>query len=258
MTNIQMMNNLAVDGKITASGDVEDGAGNTLANMVTLGTAQTITGAKTFVRAFTVQSGVSSVITLKNTTFDKNAVASAYRSPLQINGLDANENTYFSINYEARATDTRVLTISCRSETKNGTFRVFTNESAQWAQVSYRAYASANVDDVVTIGSLASNPNVLHSTGNETKTGNLTVTGMFTTTNNLNVRKAQPRTSLTDTATDINAGTITAGDRGFFALYDNSGSIIGDLIISIDSSGKASIRARARNADGTTRQAVLI
>ena len=126
------------------------------------------------------------------------------------------------------------------------------------AKTTTRAYASANVNDIVTIGSLASNPSVIHTTGNETKTGNLTISGVFTTNNNLNVRKNQPRTSLADTSTNLNAGTITAGDRGFFALYDTGGNIIGDIIISIDATGKGSIRARARNSDGTTRQVTLI
>ena len=239
MTNIQMMNNLAVDGKITASGDVEDGAGNTLANMVTLGTAQTITGAKTFVGAFTVQSGVSSVITLKNTTFDKNAVASAYRSPLQINGLDANENTYFSINYEARATDTRVLTISCRSETKNGTFRVFTNESAQWAQVSYRAYASANVDDVVTIGSLASNPNVVHTVGNETVGGDKTMTGNF-------ILKR------------LDLDILNTVSRNAVTFYDKNAVEIGNIRLRCNGNGTSSILIRVRNSDGTVKETTLL
>ena len=37
--------------------------------------------------------------------------------------------------------------------------------------VNQRAYDSGNVDDIVTIGSLASNPNVVHTTGNETIAG---------------------------------------------------------------------------------------
>ena len=40
-----------------------------------------------------------------------------------------------------------------------------------------RAYNSANTNDIVTIGSLAANPSVIHATGNETKSGNLTEIG---------------------------------------------------------------------------------
>ena len=123
-----------------------------LDNYVTLNTAQTIPGAKTLTGAFTVQSGVSSVITMKNTAFDKNAVNSSYKLPFQINGSDANNITYVSLNYEARATDTRVLTISCRSETKDGTIQLFTNETAQWVTAPYRPYASTGNTDVLVKG----------------------------------------------------------------------------------------------------------
>jgi len=45
------------------------------------------------------------------------------------------------------------------------------------AKTTTRAYASANINDIVTIGSLVSNPSVLHSVGNEVKSGSLMMNG---------------------------------------------------------------------------------
>lgn len=45
------------------------------------------------------------------------------------------------------------------------------------AKTSTRAYSAANTTDIVTIGSLASNPNVVHTIGNETISGAKTFTG---------------------------------------------------------------------------------
>ena len=45
------------------------------------------------------------------------------------------------------------------------------------AKTTTRPYASANINDIVTIGSLVSNPSVLHSVGNEVKSGSLMMNG---------------------------------------------------------------------------------
>lgn len=225
-----------------------------LLNYVTVGTTQTITGAKTFSSNILIASTAERGINITRT-----GVTGWARMRWDRIFADNNVLTGQLVNIiDNNGSQFKIIANNRTGQDAGAELRITQDSSGNYATAPSRTYASANVNDVVTIGSLASNPNVLHSTGNETKTGNLTVNGAFTTNNNLNVRKAQPRISMADTATDISAGTITTGDRGFFALYDNRGSIIGDLIISIDSSGKASIRVRARNADGTTRQAVLI
>ena len=45
------------------------------------------------------------------------------------------------------------------------------------AKTTTRPYASANINDIVTVGSLVSNPSVLHSVGNEVKSGSLLMNG---------------------------------------------------------------------------------
>lgn len=47
-----------------------------------------------------------------------------------------------------------------------------------YAMAPGRTYNSANINDIVTIGSLASNPNVVHTTGNEEMSGTLKVKSM--------------------------------------------------------------------------------
>ena len=250
------------EGQVTGGANPTTLSGYGITDAVTLGTAQTITAVKTFTANPVIQSSNYPNLILKDTN--------SYIGDNTIGGLgsvvgkDRDDKRLaecrFIKNYSGGIewTSVRMIAYDPANLSDSATIELYNKRTEKYATAPYRTYASGNVNDVVTIGSLASNPNVLHSTGNETKTGNLTVNGAFTTNNNLNVKKAQPRTSMADTETNIAAGTITTGDRGFFALYDVNGSLIGDLIISIDATGKASIKGRARNSDGTTRTVTLV
>ena len=61
------------------------------------------------------------------------------------------------------------------------------HDGSKYMTVPYRTYNSANINDAVTIGSLASNPNVVHTTGNETIDNNKTFTGQIIANNSIRI-----------------------------------------------------------------------
>ena len=87
------------------------------------------------------------------------------------------------------------------------------SDGTKYLHAPSRAYNSANVDDVVTIGSLASNPNVVHMTGNED------IAGQKIFTNVANGFKVPIATRDT-----VNSGTSKRNDVTFYA---ENGDILG-------------------------------
>ena len=79
--------------------------------------------------------------------------------------------------------DVSIYTFAPGSDSLGSTVSAILHKTATdgWLTTSYRPYNSANVNDVVTIGSLAANPNVVHTIGNETINGSkLFVSGVYT------------------------------------------------------------------------------
>ena len=72
-----------------------------------------------------------------------------------------------------------------------------------------RAYDSANINDAVTIGSLAANPNVVHTTGNETIDNNKTFTGQIIANNSIRIVPVA----------DIRRGVVTRKANSSDELY---------------------------------------
>ena len=138
---------------------------------VTLDTQQDITGEKRIRRT-------GSMMDFINNNSEYNVVpASALRSALYY--LDKNAQLEGAMEWEKHTDGSHSWAINLRN--KNGTwlsrtFKIFKmDDGTEYVVLPYRTYNSANVNDAVTIGSLAANPSVIHATGNEFKSGDLSL-----------------------------------------------------------------------------------
>ena len=128
---------------------------------------QDITGEKRIRRT-------GSMLDFINNNSEYNVVpASSLRSALYY--LDKNAHLEGAMEWEKQTDGSHSWAINLRN--KNGTwlsrmFKIFKmDDGTEYAVCPTRTYNSANTNDVVTIGSLAANPNVVHTTGNETAYG---------------------------------------------------------------------------------------
>ena len=110
-----------------------------------------------------------------------------------------------------------------------------------------RAYNAANVDDVVTIGSLAANPSVIRSTGEQNQ---LAATLLF---NSWGSRPKPPvNAQFTGAVPPANDQTIW-----LMGCYDNANVMLGKLFIRALSNGSTQLRVELRNTDGTSKTVTL-
>ena len=139
---------------------------------------------------------------------------------------------------------TRVYTSVFNASNAEASMSVDINDNGdQYATAPYRAYNSAHTNEIVTIGSLAANPSVIHATGNETKSGNFEITGVTfigDTDRQISAPAATgfKRMSLWSKNSTGNVTAIIelrALDNGTVALYlrkfDYSGSALGETLI---------------------------
>lgn len=159
------------------------GTTNAQGGFVTLGTAQTIAGVKTFVTSPIV---LPTIARIKDTGIvNSSTVPSSNRQTLLC--FDANNNDVIAglqnwvyssgvVNYEMINNATR------NSLTPAPTFRCQVNAQGIGSiqAINQRTYSASNTNDVVTIGSLQASTDVVHTTGNETVAGNKTFTGLNT------------------------------------------------------------------------------
>lgn len=153
---------------------------------VTLDTAQTITGQKTLdvPSIATAEIIKNTRIVFKNPNIPDTVTTPTSDIPEQYIAFSTNEpnneRNLSTFGYFQDAAGNGIADISARRYTNNNTQRlriVSLVSGGGYASAPYRAYDSANVNDIVTIGSLAANPNVVHTTGNESLTGTKTFTG---------------------------------------------------------------------------------
>ena len=140
----------------------------------TTGDQTGIAGAKTWTGEQTI---VNNWLIAKRTDVD---FTQAPSSNIYINGIDFqdmnNQETgamfhYYETNGNASSwLSSRSKVSGSITDARIGVYVGSTG--TKWATAPVRTYNSANTDDIVTIGSLASNPNVVHTTGNESIAGN--------------------------------------------------------------------------------------
>jgi len=139
-------------------------AGYGITDGVTTNTAQTITEVKTFTHP-------SGAIILKNNS----AYSSGQEwSPYLDFKTDTGDVAVGRVYARRDSSDNGNMVIDVRNPNSGdwkGAVSLACDSSEAWFTAPFRAYNSANVNDVVTIGSLAANPNVVHTTGNETVSG---------------------------------------------------------------------------------------
>jgi hypothetical protein len=119
-----------------------------------------------------------------------------------------------------------------------------------WATAPSRAYNSANTLDIVTIGSLASNPNVVHTTGNEDVNGIKTFKTTLWMEGAVNTKKD---ISVTTPGSDQIRPVYT------FYNFDNPAKRVGNLYLlksSVD--GKLSLNLELLNSDGVTYSYIVL
>lgn len=186
-------------------------AGYGITDGVTTNTAQTITEVKTF----THPNGA--IILKRNEAYSSGQVWSPYLEFKTDTGDVAVGRLYArrdSSNMGNMVIDVR----DPNSGDWKGSFTLACNSSDAWMTVPYRAYNAANVNDVVTIGSLAANPSVIHATGNET------INGIKTFTAPISERGASPSVALYSTS--ISSSSVPDTSMAV-RIFDNNSTQVG-------------------------------
>jgi phage-related tail fiber protein len=221
----------------------------TAGNGVTLGTDQTITGEKMHKkRIVMVADGTDPYFQMISTyprILGQNPtdLSATDGILLQNYGIDGTGLAYYQQDVFRRGS-TGYTELYHYLKNKNGVITYSAlymgDNNIAWMSAPYRAYSSANVNDVVTIGSLASNPDVVHTTGNES------VNGEKSFGNTLKVK------------TTWITWSSTANEPGgqSISFIDNAGVELVAIFPYI-SSGTCHLGARYRNSDGTTGYATV-
>ena len=115
------------------------------------------------------------------------------------------------------------------------------HDGNKYMTIPYRAYNSANVNDAVTIGSLAANPNVVHTTGNETVNG--------LTTFILPIVRTDSRLSTAAPATQYNLDILQT--------RDSNNTVINSVYMQYRTDGSVWIGTASRKPDNTYEQNIL-
>lgn len=148
-----------------------------ITDAVTLNTNQEITAVKTYTHSD------AAVILKRNSSYSSGQAWSPYLEYRTDTG-DASVGRLYA---RRDATNDAYMVMDIRdpgTNTWKGSINLATNGSDAWVTAPTRAYASGNTSDIVTIGSLAANPNVVHTVGNET------ISGYKTFTNDLSISEA--------------------------------------------------------------------
>ena len=199
-------------------------SGYGITDAVTIDTAQTITGDKQFDGALTKHATTFAEVALKSDratgnlggvqSYDSsNKLRTAYSGNAQAN----NESRAQIYAYDASNSSNRnILTIGFdpNQTGSNKFYSVLANQ---------RDYNSANTGDIVTIGSLASNPSVVHTTGNETIAGTKT----FTSSINVDPANGYPIKLSNEHSGNVTSGIIQVGPdsnhyAGLYVKFDSS------------------------------------
>lgn len=138
-------------------------------SVVTLNTVQNIYATKIFKADLMVNKSTPN-ITMKTTTKISEITQSTLMGTLPIYDGDSKQVGAFTVRRYASETRTILQTFNASTTEKTMVLYNQDNNTA-YVTVPTRAYSTSNVNDVVTIGSLASNPNVVHTTGNESIAG---------------------------------------------------------------------------------------
>ena len=218
-------------------------------DVVTIGmlnTAMTIAGAKTFASDIAVQSTNYPKVCVKDTNSHIGDNTLAELGAFQ--GIDADNKRLvecrFIKNYTAALgeyTIGRIIAYNPANLAQNGMLAVNVSNTDRWATAPYRTYASSNTEDIVTIGSLVSNPSVVHTTGNESISGIKT----FTTYASIPAGPLDIKHS--------NATYPPATDTYYpvLTIKDNNGVLIGTLYYRSLASGVTALYAGVKNANNT-------
>lgn len=141
--------------------------GTALGDYVTLGTAQNISGEKTF-----YNTGFCDVRIKSNRTGDNLGGISFF------NG----DNVRLGQVYGSELSSKGSVVINARFKDTDSRSYFFNDGTNGWIQASTRPYNASYIEDVVTIGSLQASTDVLHTAGNEnfsgTKTANDQIIGI--------------------------------------------------------------------------------
>lgn len=135
-------------------------------DLVDVSSAQDITSTKTF-----KTTGDNVVIVLQNNDTANTAPSTNKFNVIRYN--DTNGTEVGRIDNYHLSTGTKAIRMRVKGQDGTEHSVVLNAQSGGdgFLTAPYRAYNSANVNEVVTIGSLASNPNVMHTTGNENVDG---------------------------------------------------------------------------------------
>ena len=216
-------------------------SGYGITDAVTLNTAQTITNVKTFT------SSATKIKLMNDSAYTSGDQYSPY-----IDFASDNSGAVIGRLFTIRNGTTGAFNIDIRAPADGswkGTASVRTDGTSVWMQTPTRTYNSANTYDIVTIGSLASNPNVVHTTGNET------IGGTKSFDNPMIPYNGSTSGLLIDRNGDVTSGV--AQNLIFQTIRDKNGEVLLNLWARINTTGKVDLYSTLRNADGTQRTTLI-
>ena len=232
------------DGLLAGKADVATSlAGYGITDAVTLDTSQTITALKD------ISPPHENIIKLQCNVVDLDTVDANANARITIydkNGRE-NSNRIGLIRWNKNSNEARLFLAAGNKVNGSNTFadltvRIPNDGSAAYVTAPYRAYASDNTADIVTIGSLARNPSVIHAIGNEEIGGSKRFILPIRKVN-ANMTQGKPTSSF---ISDL------------FSFQTSGGQIISEIFMLYGTDGSVKLIARNVNPDGTMGSSVTI
>ena len=223
----------------TLSGYGITDAVNTTGDQTGIAGAKTWTGVHNWSNPLTVTSVASDCFKQKNSNLPANrATFGSNNIDIGVLSLGNASGTNFGQIEYIEDTSLRAMGLRLYSPTDNAWKGIFVQDrnGTTYATALARAYNSANTSDIVTIGSLASNPSVVHTTGNETVNGEKTFNA--TIHRNTNIPLTVP-------------GSYTIGNGIIFHANDTDKTRLGNLYIAKATDGKLTLNVELMNSGGT-------
>lgn len=238
---------------------VVDGVAVAVTNdLMDLETNQNILGVKTFSSAngFNIEipnAGGDYAITSISKVLVKGTNPSETTWPFSIHVLDKNKQS-LSSPISTRFNPSGDGRLEFRSPTINSRNVIDLTVENGYVTAKSREYGSAHTGDVVTQASLATNPEVLHTTGNETKDGKLIVKSLASGD------IADGQFVVQDNRTDAEhtiGSALSVFTLGKIIFKDGNGNFGGAFMCQCDTNGVITVSLIVRNSDGSRKTIIL-
>lgn len=233
------------------------GPTNANGNVVTVGTAQTISGEKTFSTIPTVKRD-NAGLALYTTKFAITDTVSVNYNPHIIQFMDKNGAYCGGLvnRYYATSNDHRVNLEAYGKDNALRQLNLYAGDGFAYATAPNRTYNSSNTSDIVTIGSLQSSTDVVHRSGNETIAGQKTFTNATIHTADIQTTSYMSFNMSQGGYRDIVGQDTTNGVRATF-IRQNADAVANSIVLQAFKPGDSTYRSSqimmlSTTSDGTS------